>query len=103
MMGLRMVDGHSHGRRYNGPVITKGIREFMARDWGAIREAKDTYWRDRIARLGAIEGFRIADELRRQALAGNPAWPEPDERREDVLSHVRFVERLRRADATRRR
>jgi hypothetical protein len=84
-------------------VITKGIREFMARDWDALREAKDTYWRDRIARLGAIEGFRIADELRRQALAGNPSWPVPDERREDILSHVRFAERLRRADSIRGR
>ena len=28
-------------RRYNGPVITKGIREFMDRDWNAVREAKE--------------------------------------------------------------
>jgi hypothetical protein len=47
-----------------------------------FRIVKDTYWRDRIARLGAAEAFRIADELRRQALAAAPSWPEPDERRE---------------------
>jgi hypothetical protein len=49
-------------------VITRGIREFVARDWLAVREAKDAYWGERIARLGPGEGFRIADELRRQAL-----------------------------------
>jgi len=69
-------------------VITDGIGEFMARDWTAVHIVKDTYWRDRIARLGAAEAFRIADELRRQALAAAPSWPEPDERR-DVLSHAR--------------
>jgi hypothetical protein len=84
-------------------VITRGIREFVARDWDAVRDAKDTYWRDRIARLGAIEAFRIADELRRQAILNDPSWPDPDDRRADVLSHARLAERLHRADAARRR
>jgi hypothetical protein len=75
----------------------------MARDWNAVRDAKDAYWHDRIARLGAIEAFRIAGELRCQALLNDPSWPDPDDRREDILSHVRLAERLRRADPTRRR
>ena len=40
-------------------VITRGIREFMARDWEALRELKDRHWADRIQRLGAAEGLRI--------------------------------------------
>jgi hypothetical protein len=70
----------------------------MARDWDAVREAKDTYWSRRVARLGAIEAFRIADELRRQALTADPAWPDPLDRREDISSHIRLAECLRRAD-----
>jgi hypothetical protein len=76
-------------------VITKGIREFVARDWDAVREAKDAYWFERIARLGPLEGLRIAEELRREALLRNPAWPEPSDRQQDLLSHVRLAERLR--------
>lgn len=83
-------------------MITKGIREFVARDWDAAREAKDAYWGERIARLGPLEGLRIAEELRRQALLRNPTWPEVADRQQDFLSHVRVAERLRRADPARR-
>lgn len=57
-------------------MVTQGIGEFMARDWEAVRDAKDTYWRDRVALLGAIEAFRPADALRSlivaKILAGRP-------------------------------
>lgn len=84
-------------------VITRGIREFVSRDWLAAREAKDRYWGERIARLGPLEGLRIADELRRQAILQNPAWPSPAERDQDLLSHVRLSERFQRAGSARRR
>lgn len=83
-------------------MITRGIREFVSRDWGAAREAKDAYWGERVARLGALEGLRIAEELRRQALVQQPGWPHADDRRRDVLAHVRLAERLRRAGSARR-
>jgi hypothetical protein len=83
-------------------VITRGIRAFVSRDWGAVREAKDAYWAERIGRLGALEGFRIADELRRQALMLDRAWPRPDERREDLAAHVRLARLLRHAGHTSR-
>ena len=88
--------------RYNAFVITSGIREFMARDWRAVREAKDAYWGARVARLGPREGFRIADELRRQAILQDAGWPWPAERREDLLAHVRLSECFHRASSTRR-
>jgi hypothetical protein len=84
-------------------VITRQIRELVGRDWAAVRESKDTYWGRRIARLGAAEGLRIADELRRQVILRDPGWPDPAMRRADVLLHVRLAEQLRRAGATRRR
>ena len=84
-------------------MITRGIREFVSRDWRAARESKDTYWGDRVSRLGSQEGLRIADELRRQALALDPAWPHVADRRADLLVHARVSDLLRRADSARRR
>jgi hypothetical protein len=43
-------------------VLTRRIREFMNREWRAVRAHKDAYWGQRIARLGPAEGFRIADD-----------------------------------------
>jgi hypothetical protein len=83
-------------------VITRGIREFVSRDWGMVREAKDAYWGERVARLGPFEGLRIADELRRQALLLDRAWPHPADRHHDFLAHVRFAELLQRAGSARR-
>lgn len=78
-------------------VITRGLRAFVARDWAAARAAKDAFWARRIARLGPIEGFRIADELRRQVLQQHPGWPNAEERHEDLSSHVKLSGLLQRA------
>ena len=84
-------------------MVTRGIRHFVERDWAAVRANKDAYWRDRIARLGAAEGLRIADELRRQVLALNPDWPDAARRQEDLASHIHVAEQLRRVGSARRR
>lgn len=83
-------------------MLTRGIREFVSRDWRAAREAKDAYWRERVDRLGPVEGLRIAEELRRQAILQDPAWPRPGDRSEDLLAHVRLSELLRRVSSARR-
>ena len=91
------------GRRgYDGEMISDGIRAFMARDWQRARDAKDAYWAARIRRLGPVEGIRIADELRRQALLQHPDWPSAASRREDLRHHARMTELLTRVDAARR-
>jgi hypothetical protein len=84
-------------------MITRGIRAYVSRDWAAARAAKDAYWADRIARLGAREGFRIADELRRQALVQAPGWPSLEDRELDLRAHVRLAELLQRGGHSRRR
>ena len=100
MIGSRLVATsgiEQVGRRgYAGEVITDGIRAFMARDWQRARDAKDAYWAARIRRLGPVEGIRIADELRRQALLQHPDWPDAASRREDLRRHVRMTELLAR-------
>jgi hypothetical protein len=83
-------------------VITRGIREFVARDWKAARENKDTYWGERIARLGPLEAFRVAEELRRQVLRRDPAWPDAALRQADLVSHARLADLFRRAGSARR-
>lgn len=82
-------------------MVSRGIREFVSRDWALARHSKDIYWRDRIVRLGPAEAFRIAHELRREVLVLNPAWPDAEQRRLDVASHVRVAELFRRAGPTR--
>jgi hypothetical protein len=84
-------------------VITRGIRELVARDWDAARRNKESYWGERIGRLGAFEGFRIAEDLRRQMLQRDPGWPDAETRRADLVFHATLAERFRRAGATRRR
>jgi hypothetical protein len=83
-------------------VITRDIRGYVSRDWAAVRDSKDAYWAQRIARLGAAEGLRIAEELRRQVLLQNTVWPSEKDRRQDLEAHVRLAELLRRAGHTRR-
>jgi hypothetical protein len=83
-------------------MISRGIRDFISRDWKAARDAKDTYWGERILRLGPAEGLRISDELRRQALLQDPAWPRPEDRRRDLLAHARLTALLHRAAPARR-
>ena len=86
-----------------GAVITREIRGYASRDWAAARDSKDAFWAKRIARLGPIEGLRIADELRRQVLRQSPDWPSDEERQEDLAAHARVSQLLRRASRPRGR
>jgi hypothetical protein len=83
-------------------MVTRGIRDFMARDWAAARRLKDAYWGDRIRRVGPLEGLRMADELRRQVLLHDPSWPSTDLRDADLAAHVRLADLFRRGDTVRR-
>jgi len=83
-------------------VITDGIHEYMSRDWDAARRRKDEYLAERIARLGPMEAFRMAEGLRQHALWINPSWPTPAQRREDLAAHERLAEAFRRAAAAAR-
>lgn len=84
-------------------MITRGIRELVDRDWEAVRDNTDTYWSERIARLGPIEACRMAEELRRFALMQHPEWPDPAMRADDLDAHIHLSALFRRAGTTRRR
>jgi hypothetical protein len=83
-------------------MVTRGIRDFMARDWAATRRLKDSYWADRIHRLGAAEGLRIAGELWQQMRLQDPSWPNTESRQADLAAHVRLAALLHRVDTTSR-
>jgi len=55
---------------------------------------KDLYWRDWKKKNGLAASIRLADELRRQALAQRPDWPSEEERREDYETHLRVITAL---------
>jgi hypothetical protein len=77
-------------------MIARDIQAYMSRDWDAVRVAKDRYWAERIHRLGAAEGLRVGEELRRHVLAMHPGWPSSADREADLAHHVRLGEQLRR-------
>jgi hypothetical protein len=64
--------------------------------WAAAGRDKERYWRDHKREHGPAAGIRIADELRRQVLAVRPDWPSEREREEDLATHLRVIEVLRR-------
>ena len=84
-------------------MVTRGIRDLVARDWNSVRKSKEIYWGERIRRLGASEGLRVAEELRLQMLHRDPSWPDAEIREADLRFHISMAERLRRTGAARRR
>lgn len=74
--------------------LADGLREYLARDWEAVRESKERYWSEE---LSAAERIRLAESLRPSAIATSRGWPSDADRDEDLESHVRLARALRRA------
>jgi hypothetical protein len=72
------------------------LRAFARRDWAALARAKDLHWRDWKRAHGPAAGILLGDDLRRQALAMRPEGPSARERAEDLATHLRVIEALRR-------
>lgn len=75
---------------------SRDIQPDATQDVGELRLAKEREWAERIRQYGPAEGFRIADELRKQKLAEDPDWPSKAEREADLAHHVRMAELFRR-------
>ena len=75
----------------------------MQRDWAAVAAAKDAAWLE-VRRTDGIPGaLRIADALREQVVSLHPHWPSDEERADDLSTHARVAEAMRRAGRYRRR
>jgi hypothetical protein len=79
------------------------LRLFAHQDWAAVQRGKELYWCDWKKQHGPAAGIRIADELRKQVLAQKPGWPDDEERRGDLATHLRVLEALERVPPRRRR
>jgi hypothetical protein len=69
--------------------------EFAHRDRRTLARLKASYWAARKRRLGAGEGLRVAEELRRYVRTLRPDWPSAEDRETDLATHARVAEMLR--------
>lgn len=81
-------------------ALTDGLREYMARDWAAMRESKERYWSED---LSAADRIRLAESLRLLVLSASPEWPSEEDRIGDLDAHVNLAGRIRRAGNPRSR
>ena len=81
-------------------ALTDGLREYMARDWAAVRESKERYWSKD---LSAADRIRLAESLRLSVLAASPEWPSEEDRIDDLDAHEHLAGRIRRAGHLRSR
>lgn len=72
------------------------LRAYVDRDWEAGARDDERSWIEQARRQGPAGGIRIAAELRRQVLAMRPDWPSQRERDEDLATHLRVIDALRR-------
>lgn len=72
------------------------LAAFARRDWALVSAQEGEYWRERKRRLGPAEGLRVAEELRRHVRNQRSDWPSAAERQEDLATHVRVAQMLRR-------
>jgi hypothetical protein len=83
--------GAMRGRETKGGILDV--------DWAAAARDKERYFLDYKRQHGPAAGIRMADELRRHVLALRPDWPSEEERAEDMATHLRVIDVLRRVPA----
>ncbi|MCL4809497.1 MAG: hypothetical protein KJ062_17170 [Thermoanaerobaculia bacterium] len=81
-------------------ALADGLREYMTRDWAAVRESKECYWSEE---LSAADRIRLAESLRLSVLAATPAWPSEEDRVDDLDAHEHLAGKIRRAGTARPR
>jgi hypothetical protein len=72
------------------------IRAFLGLDWAARASTKEDAWRSFKREHGPAGSLRIADDLYRQAKVARPGWPTAQDREEDLATHLRVEEIIRR-------
>jgi len=84
-------------RCYSRLVRKEDVIAFARRDWNAV-EARNRrrHWAEEKSAMTAAEALAVRDELRQHVLAVRPDWPTEQDRRNDLASHIRLSEMLRR-------
>jgi len=73
-------------------VTRDDIWAFVNRDWARAADAKAETWK--AGKRTPAADLRAAHELRRHVLTLRPDWPGPDDRADDLRTHVRVSEAL---------
>ena len=76
---------------------------FARRDWGAIAKHKQRRWAQQKSEMTAADALRVGDELRYHLQTIRDDWPAEADRRNDLASHLRVSEMLRRVKSSKRR
>lgn len=84
-------------------IDAASIRAYVARDWMGARQAKQAYWRERLARGGLREALRITADLRDSMMQLVPDWPTERDREEDLETHRRVTQTLKKASVSQTR
>ena len=69
---------------------------FVQRDWNAIAALKRRRWAEQKSRMTPADALAVGDELRHHVSALRSDWPTDEDRRQDLASHIRISEMLRR-------
>lgn len=88
---------------YSGPVRKEDLIAFASRDWDAVAARKRRWWAEQKSRMTAAEALSVGDELRQHVSSLRDDWPTEDDRRKDLLSHLRVSEMLRSVEPRHRR
>ncbi len=72
------------------------IIAFARRDWASVEEAKERYWAKQKSSMTPGEALRLGDALRADAEALRHRGPTAEERKEDLVTHERVAEMLKR-------
>jgi hypothetical protein len=87
---------------HTAAVDPRDILAYLNRDWDAVRAVHGDYWARQKKKLGAAEGLRISDELRREAVARGGDFTTREQREEDLRAHQRVSRVLCNAAKNRR-
>jgi hypothetical protein len=74
----------------------EAFRAFLDEDCSDASQATDHFWRLYKRTRGVAAAFRLVDEVRQQYLAAHPDWPSAEEREEDMATHLRVIDVIRR-------
>ena len=80
-------------------MLRADVESYVRRDWHAVEAAKGAFWAEQKRRLTARELFMIVDAFRAEIRSARPNWPSSEDRADDLESHRRLGEQLRRVRA----
>lgn len=77
-------------------VNPQDLHDFARRDWAAVATSKAEHWARCKKEHGWADAVRAAAMLRRQIVVLRPGWPSEEDRSQDLATHARVADCLRR-------